>query len=87
MDKNNHNHEWDENLECKCGVKFGPPETKKHIYNYINNHVNTLGLPPTPTPPLATKDKPAIQIIVELRNKITKALDEAMEEILEEEKK
>ncbi len=33
-----------------------------------------------------SKNKPAIQTIVELRNKITKSLDEAMEEILKEEK-
>lgn len=68
MDKNihEHKHEWNENLECACGAKLGPPESK-----IKRNPIS--------------KNKPAIQIIVELRNKITKSLDEAMEEILKEE--
>lgn len=67
MGKNGHEHEWNEDLKCACGAKFGPSESLTKW---------------TPT----SKNKPAIQIIVELRNKINKSLDEAMEEILKQEK-
>lgn len=67
MDENKHEHEWNEDLECKCGAKIEPPE-------------------PTTKRDLVPKDKPAIQIIVELRKKIVNDIDEAMEEILNKKK-
>ncbi len=64
IDKKNHEHEWNENMECACGASLEPPVTVE----------------------LAPKKKQTIQIIVELRQKITNALDSAMAEILKEDK-
>ncbi len=60
IDKNNHEHKWNENLKCVCGATLDPPVTVE----------------------LAPQKKQTIQIMVELRQKITDALDNAMEEIL-----